>query len=127
MNNNNRHSWRQDAREQDSKDFNGYLTTNNMDKSVFQSKLEEQMKNRNSFNNQFNRAQKKINRGISFGTIFVLIMIICWFANLYKLTQCNVRSMDNPTIIHAIGIIPYAGIVTVWFPVSEKNNIKNIH
>ena len=91
-------------------------------KSAFQQRLEEQAGRRSSFNSQFNRTQRKIKRGMSLGTFIFLVMIVCWFANVYKLAQCNLRSMDNPTIIHAIGLIPYASIVTVWFPVSEQKN-----
>jgi hypothetical protein len=125
MENNNRQSWRQDARELDSKDFNGYLTINNMRKSAFQERLEQQAGQRSAFNNQFNKTQRKIKRGFTLSMFITLVAAICWFGNLYRLTQCDLKSMDNPTIVHAIGIIPYASIVTVWFPVSEQNNNNN--
>ena len=98
-----------------------------MQKSAFQQRMENQMASRSGFHSQFNKTQRRIKRGMSLGTIITLIMIICWLGNIYKLAKCDLRSADNPTIVHAIGIIPYACLVTVWFPVSDKNDNSNKH
>ena len=45
--------------------------------------------------------------GATFGT--------AWCVNLYKLTQCDFAPSWKGEIIHAIGLIPPASIVTVWF------------
>jgi len=38
-----------------------------------------------------------------------------WVVNLYKLTQCDFAPSWKGEIIHAVGLIPPAAIVTVWF------------
>jgi hypothetical protein len=38
-----------------------------------------------------------------------------WCVNLYKLTQCDFEPSYKGEIIHAVGLIPPAALVTVWF------------
>ena len=39
----------------------------------------------------------------------------CWVGNLVKLARCDFEPPYRGEIIHAIGIIPAAAVVTVWF------------
>jgi hypothetical protein len=45
----------------------------------------------------------------------VAVFGAAWIVNLYKLTQCDFMPSWKGEIIHSIGIIPPAAIVTVWF------------
>jgi hypothetical protein len=38
-----------------------------------------------------------------------------WCVNLYKLTQCDFAPSWKGEILHAVGLIPPAALVTVWF------------
>jgi hypothetical protein len=38
-----------------------------------------------------------------------------WTVNIYKFTQCDFAPSWKGEIIHAVGIIPPAALVTVWF------------
>ena len=49
------------------------------------------------------------------GFSLFLFVAGCWIGNLYKLTQCDFEKPYKCEIIHAVGIIPVASIVTVWF------------
>lgn len=55
------------------------------------------------------------------GSIIILQIIIilpiaaCWITNLYKLTQCDFASPYKGEVIHAVGLIPPASLLTVWF------------
>jgi len=44
-----------------------------------------------------------------------LAFAACWIGNLYKLTQCDFAPSWKGEIIHAVGLIPPAAVVTVWF------------
>jgi len=44
----------------------------------------------------------------------MLVFGTAWGVNLYKLTQCDFVPSYKSEIIHAIGVIPVASIVTVW-------------
>ena len=55
-----------------------------------------------------------------FMAIFVLSLVFmfgCWAANAVKLASCDFDENGSwrGEIIHAIGIIPPAALVTVWF------------
>ena len=45
----------------------------------------------------------------------VAIVGTSWVVNLYKLTQCDFQPSWKGEIIHAVGLIPPAAVVTVWF------------
>lgn len=45
----------------------------------------------------------------------VAIFGTAWFVNLYKLLQCDFQPSWKGEIIHAVGLLPPASIVTVWF------------
>jgi len=45
----------------------------------------------------------------------VLFVAGAWIVNLYKLTQCDFAPSWKGEIIHAIGLLPPAAVVTVWF------------
>jgi len=47
--------------------------------------------------------------------ILLIAMLISWPTNLYKLIKCDFEAPYKGEIIHAIGIIPPASLVTVWF------------
>ena len=39
----------------------------------------------------------------------------CWIGNLVKLLNCDFEPSWKGEIVHAIGLIPPAALVTVWF------------
>jgi hypothetical protein len=48
--------------------------------------------------------------------ILALIAIgTSWVVNFYKLTQCDFVAPYKGEVLHAVGIIPAASLVTVWF------------
>jgi hypothetical protein len=51
-------------------------------------------------------------------TIFMLCLygffVVCWFVNLYKLLMCDFASPWRDEIIHLIGLIPVASVITCW-------------
>lgn len=58
--------------------------------------------------------------GIIMLLAFMVTPTVCWVVNVVQLVQCdwdNDKSWKGE-IIHSIGLIPYASLVTVWF--SEK-------
>lgn len=66
------------------------------------------------FEKKFNKVARKM-------SIFAIILLAvnifacaCWIGNIYKLSQCDFESPWKGEIIHAVGIIPYASVVTVW-------------
>jgi len=38
-----------------------------------------------------------------------------WCVNLVKLTRCDFEPSYKGEVIHAVGLIPFAAPVTVWF------------
>lgn len=44
-----------------------------------------------------------------------IVILTAWCVNLYKLTQCDFEPSWKGEIIHGIGLIPPAALVTVWF------------
>lgn len=38
-----------------------------------------------------------------------------WLGNTYQLTQCDFKAPFNCEAVHAVGLIPLASLVTVWF------------
>lgn len=52
---------------------------------------------------------------VIFNIFLFIAIILCWGTNLYKLTQCDFEAPYKGEIIHAVGIIPPASLVTVWF------------
>jgi hypothetical protein len=39
----------------------------------------------------------------------------CWVVNVMKLARCDFEPPYRGEVIHAIGLIPAAAVVTVWF------------
>ena len=52
--------------------------------------------------------------------LILLVLVISWGVNLNKLTKCDFESPFKCEVIHAIGIVPVASVVTVWFVTEEK-------
>lgn len=58
------------------------------------------------------------------GIIMILALAVtpavCWVVNVVQLVNCDWDNDGNwkGEIIHGVGLIPYASLVTVWF--SEK-------
>lgn len=51
--------------------------------------------------------------------VFVLVFLVAWPVNLYKLTQCDFESNYKCEVIHGLGIIPVMSPITVWFETDE--------
>ena len=47
--------------------------------------------------------------------LFLLVIAISWVANVNQLIDCDFESPYKCEIIHAIGVVPLASVVTVWF------------
>ena len=45
----------------------------------------------------------------------IVFFIGCWIANVVKFLDCDFKADYTCEAIHAIGLIPPASIVTVWF------------
>jgi hypothetical protein len=45
----------------------------------------------------------------------VAILGAAWCVNLYKFAQCDFAPSWKGEIIHAVGLLPPAALVTVWF------------
>jgi len=50
------------------------------------------------------------------GLFFALtiFMVVCWVINIRVLFSCDFKAPYKGEAIHAIGLIPYAGIITAW-------------
>ena len=66
--------------------------------------------------------QIKPNKGFVLFELLVVFQIIlaltigtAWCVNLYKLINCDFEAPYKGEIVHAIGLIPPAALVTVWF------------
>ena len=44
----------------------------------------------------------------------VAVIGTSWCVNLYKLTQCDFKPSWKGEIVHAVGLIPPAAVVTAW-------------
>jgi hypothetical protein len=54
----------------------------------------------------------------SFGIIVLsiwLLIIGSWVGNLFKLLNCDFEPSYKGEIIHAIGLVPIASVITVWY------------
>jgi hypothetical protein len=49
------------------------------------------------------------------GLALFLLVIGSWIGNLNKLLDCDFASPYKCEVVHAIGIIPVASVITVWF------------
>lgn len=47
--------------------------------------------------------------------LIIAVVFSCWVTNLYRLTECDFEGPYKCEVIHAIGLIPPASLVTVWF------------
>ena len=47
--------------------------------------------------------------------LFLLVVLISWGVNVYRFAECDFESPYKCEIIHAVGVIPIASVVTVWF------------
>ena len=55
-------------------------------------------------------------RKIVFLIMFINILAaVAWIGNIYKFTQCDFKEDYKCEIVHGVGLIPYASIVTIWF------------
>jgi hypothetical protein len=64
------------------------------------------------------KAHKKTNAYTVIEVLIVLAFLTIgtsWIVNFYKLTQCDFAAPYQGEGIHAVGIIPVASLVTVWF------------
>lgn len=52
---------------------------------------------------------------IFFNIAIALIIGASWIVNLVKLIKCDFEAPYKGEIVHAIGLIPVASVVTVWF------------
>lgn len=61
---------------------------------------------------------------MSFGGLMLFVFLLClpWFVNVYKFTQCDFESNWKCEAIHGLGIAggPLAW-VTVWFDTDAKD------
>lgn len=55
---------------------------------------------------------------IIFIIVLLLFVAVCWIGNLVQLIQCDWSSTGTwkGEIVHTIGFVPIASIVTAWFP-----------
>lgn len=56
--------------------------------------------------------------------IILLIILTPWVINFNKLSNCDFDSPYKCEVIHAIGIIPLASFITVWFEDDSVTEIK---
>jgi hypothetical protein len=56
--------------------------------------------------------------------ILWLTIIISWVGNVIKLTDCDFASPYKCEVVHGVGIIPLASVVTVWLGTDEIEVIK---
>jgi hypothetical protein len=63
--------------------------------------------------------QKRFKNLALFINSLVVILLLSWPVNLYRLTQCDFKSDYRCEVIHAVGLIPMAAPFTVWFGVDE--------
>ena len=51
--------------------------------------------------------------------ILWVLVAVAWIGNLIALTECDFRAAEPANfkceVIHAVGLIPPAALVTVWF------------
>jgi len=69
---------------------------------------------------------KKVNTVLGvlgFYFVIVLIGIIGWVMNLYKLSQCDFEQPYQAEIIRVVGIFPLVGAVTGYISISDEKEI----
>ena len=128
------HSWWKDARELDSKDFNGYLTLNN---KIIETKLNNNIMRNSDYNplrdsdtfnkmNQINKKYKTATNHLKFSTFIFFIVAISWVINLYQLIfRCEFNGIRKPEFVHIIGLFPYASPLTIFYPCTiDKYELK---
>lgn len=52
---------------------------------------------------------------MTFIVALILWGIVSWIGNLNQLLDCDFKAPYKCEVIHTIGIIPLAALVTVWF------------
>jgi predicted secreted protein len=45
----------------------------------------------------------------------IILPLFCWVGNIVKLARCDFEAPYKGEVIHAIGLIGPASIVTFWF------------
>lgn len=45
----------------------------------------------------------------------VALALVAWVFNIIALTECDFAAPYKCEVIHAVGIVPPAALVTVWF------------
>ena len=48
--------------------------------------------------------------------IISIFAVIAWFINLAQLINCDWQEPWKGEIIHGIGLVPYAALITIWIP-----------
>jgi hypothetical protein len=51
-----------------------------------------------------------------------LIIVGSYGTNIYKLTQCDFVSPLKCEIVHTIGLLPVASVITVWIDTDEGDD-----
>ena len=49
-----------------------------------------------------------------FSIALTVVMGVSWGVNIYKLLKCDFQAPYKCEIVHLVGLIPPAAIVTVW-------------
>ena len=47
-------------------------------------------------------------------TVIWIFVLGCWIGNLVKLINCDFEAPYKGEIVHAIGLLPIASVITVW-------------
>ena len=47
-------------------------------------------------------------------TVIWIFVLGCWIGNLVKLINCDFEAPYKGEIVHAVGLLPIASVITVW-------------
>lgn len=61
----------------------------------------------------FSDIMKKIFEVLPF--IVITFVVGCWIINCVKLTECDFKSPYKGEILHGLGVLGPAAVITVWF------------
>lgn len=68
----------------------------------------------------------KIGQLLILQLVLVVAFCVSWGGNLYKLSECDFKHSSGTDfqceVIHAIGVIPPASLITVWVGTDEDND-----
>lgn len=68
--------------------------------------------------------QSTTDTAIKANLILMLVLILAWGINAYKLTQCDFESDYKCEAIHAVGLVGPASVITVWFGTDEGKDVS---